>query len=232
MIKSIFLFYYKIISCYWHQPHILKSLTKLKINYIFDVGSHKGESIEYFVKLKNLKMIQSFEPQNDIFLLLKKKYGNNKKISLNKIALSSNTKFKDFFITDLSSTSTFSKLNRKSFWLKIKNKILNKKNSIVNKIKIKSLTIDKFVKQKKIKKIDLLKIDTEGHELEVLKGAFKTIKEKKIKYILIELHFSKMYKNYSNQRIEEFLKKNNFYLIKKFNFPFLTFVDCLYKFEK
>ena len=232
MIKSLILFCLKIIRYYWHEPNILKSLKKLNINYIFDVGSHRGESIDYFIKLKNLKKIQSFEPQKDIFLVLKKKYKNNNKVILNQIALSQNENYKDFYINDLSSTSTFSRLNKKSLWLKIKNKILNKKNPIINKIKIRSLTIDKFIKQKKIKKIDLLKIDTEGHELEVLKGALKTIKEHKVKFILIELHFSKMYQNYSKKKIESFLAKNNFFLLKKFKFPFLSFVDNLYKFEK
>lgn len=232
MIKSLILFCLKIIRCYWHEPNILKSLKKLNINYIFDVGSHRGESIDYFIKLKNLKKIQSFEPQKDIFLVLKKKYKNNNKVILNQIALSQNENYKDFYINDLSSTSSFSRLNKKSLWLKIKNRILNKKNPIINKIKIRSLTIDKFIKQKKIKKIDLLKIDTEGHELEVLKGALKTIKEHKVKFILIELHFSKMYQNYSKKKIESFLAKNNFFLLKKFKFPFLSFVDNLYKFEK
>mgnify|MGYP006094058073 FL=1 len=232
MIKSLILFCLKIIRCYWHEPNILKSLKKLNINYIFDVGSHRGESIDYFIKLKDLKKIQSFEPQKNIFLVLKKKYKNNNKVILNQIALSQNENYKDFYINDLSSTSTFSRLNKKSLWLKIKNKILNKKNPIINKIKIRSLTIDKFIKQKKIKKIDLLKIDTEGHELEVLKGALKTIKEHKVKFILIELHFSKMYQNYSKKKIESFLAKNNFFLLKKFKFPFLSFVDNLYKFEK
>jgi len=232
MIKSLILFCLKIIRYYWHEPNILKSLKKLNINYIFDVGSHRGESIDYFIKLKDLKKIQSFEPQKNIFLVLKKKYKNNNKVILNQIALSQNENYKDFYINDLSSTSSFSRLNKKSLWLKIKNKILNKKNPIINKIKIRSLTIDKFIKQKKIKKIDLLKIDTEGHELEVLKGALKTIKEHKVKFILIELHFSKMYQNYSKKKIESFLAKNNFFLLKKFKFPFLSFVDNLYKFEK
>ena len=232
MIKSLALLYYKIISFFWHQPKIFKSLEKVKINYIFDVGSHKGESIDYFIKLNNLKIIQSFEPQDDIFFILQKKYKRNKKVSLNKVALSNEDHYKDFYINDLSSTSTFSKLNKKSLWLKVKNKILNKKDSIIKKIRIKTSTIDRFVKQRKIKKIDLLKIDTEGHELEILKGAKKTIKDNKIRYLLIELHHSKMYKNYSKKKIESFLKKNNFHLIKVFKFPLYTFSDNLYKFEK
>ena len=102
-------------------------LKNLRI-YIFDVGSHKGESIDYFIELKNLKIIHSFEPQNDIFLILKNKYKKNKKILLNKIAFSNEENYKNFYINDLSSTSTFSKLDRNSLWLKIKNKIINKKN--------------------------------------------------------------------------------------------------------
>ena len=228
MIKSLALLYYKIISFFWHQPKIFKSLEKVKI-IIFD-GVHKGESIDYFIKLNNLKMIQSFNPGWYLFYL--QKYKRNKKVSLNKVALSNEDHYKDFYINDLSSTSTFSKLNKKSLWLKVKNKILNKKDSIIKKIRIKTSTIDRFVKQRKIKKIDLLKIDTEGHELEILKGAKKTIKDNKIRYLLIELHHSKMYKNYSKKKIESFLKKNNFHLIEVFKFPLYTFSDNLYKFEK
>ena len=45
-------------------------------------------------------------------------------------------------------------------------------------MRINGITLDKFLeKNKKIKKIDFIKIDTEGHELEVLKGAEKTIKK-------------------------------------------------------
>ena len=232
MIKSLALLYYKIISCYWHQPKIFDSLKNLRINYIFDVGSHKGESIDYFIELKNLKIIHSFEPQNDIFLILKNKYKKNKKVLLNKIAFSNEENYKNFYINDLSSTSTFSKLDKNSLWLKIKNKIINKKNSIIKKIKIKTSTIDNFVKQNKIKKIDLLKIDTEGHEFEILNGAKKTIQDGKIRYLLIELHYSKMYKKYSKKNIENFLKKNNFHLVKIFKFPFFTFSDNLYKYQK
>ena len=53
--------------------------------------------------------------------------------------------------------------------------------------------------------------------------------KKGIKYILIEFHFSKIYKNYSRIKIEKILKKNNFEIVKKFKFPFLTFEDRIYK---
>ena len=54
------------------------------------------------------------------------------------------------------------------------------------------------------------------------------MKNKKIKYILIEFHTSKMYKNYRPNNIEKLLKKNKFILNKKFKFPFLAFEDRFY----
>lgn len=41
-----------------------------------------------------------------------------------------------------------------------------------------------------------------------------------------------MYKNLSYNKITKFLKKNNFKLIKKFNYPLLNFQDNLYLKER
>ena len=62
---------------------------------------------------------------------------------------------------------------------------------------------------KKKEKIDLLKIDTQGNELNVLKGSKKLLKN--IKFIRLELMFYDYYeKSYVFSDIELFLKKFNF----------------------
>ena len=71
---------------------------------------------------------------------------------------------------------------------------------------VRSSSLDSFCKRKSIKNIDLLKIDTEGHEMQVLNGA-KDMLKNDIKFILIEFHLSKIYKNYDKLKIEEILKK-------------------------
>ncbi len=53
---------------------------------------------------------------------------------------------------------------------------------------VKITTIDAFVEENKIDKIDLLKIDTEGNELNVLKGAQKTLKDNLIDVIHFEFN--------------------------------------------
>jgi hypothetical protein len=61
----------------------------------------------------------------------------------------------------------------------------------------------------------------------VLLGSKNIIK--KTKYIIIEIQKNNMYKNYSIKKIENFLKKNNFHLMKSFSFPFMFFQDRLYR---
>ena len=68
-------------------------------------------------------------------------------------------------------------------------------------------TIDTFAVLNDITQIDLLKIDTEGYELAVLKGAVQSILNTKI--ILIELSNHDMYFNYDKKEIEQFLLQNN-----------------------
>ena len=72
-----------------------------------------------------------------------------------------------------------------------------------------------------------LKIDVEGFELNVLKGAKKLI-SKQVKLILVEKHFFQLYKDYTPYEVDIFLKKNNFRLLKKFTFPLLYFQDNIY----
>jgi FkbM family methyltransferase len=62
------------------------------------------------------------------------------------------------------------------------------RNSEVEEISIDLVSLDQFVTENKIAKIALLKIDTEGHELNVLKGAKDTIAKGLVNVIQIEFN--------------------------------------------
>ena len=55
-------------------------------------------------------------------------------------------------------------------------------------IRVDCTTIDRFCSECSIKKIDVLKIDTEGFDLEVLKGATSMLAHKAIKFIYFEFN--------------------------------------------
>lgn len=218
------------IDQYYHQKIILKKLKELKLEIIFDIGAHKGEFSKSVLNIKTIKKIYAFEPQKKIFTEYSEILNKNPKIKYINYALSDVSGNKRIQINKKTSTSTFSQININSNWFKIKNILLNGfcKTSFLKNQYVKTSTGDKFIKLFKLKYIDLLKIDTEGHEYPVLKGFKKNLKKNSVKSILIEVHNNEMYKKYNVKTIENFLKKNNFIFKEKFKFPFLAFEDRLY----
>ena len=67
---------------------------------------------------------------------------------------------------------------------------------------VEVLSLDEIFEKKNLGNIDLVKIDTEGHEYEVLSGTKEYLK--KINYILIEFHIDEIYKNYNSNKIHSF----------------------------
>lgn len=68
------------------------------------------------------------------------------------------------------------------------NSITDLRNSRLEEIKTKAITIDDFVVEQEIKNLRLVKIDTEGHELKVLVGAKKSLDKKIIDIIHFEFN--------------------------------------------
>ena len=133
-----------------------------------------------------------------------------------------------FYINHHDLTSSLNTLNHKNAFLKFKSRLfgVESKNMIKEKVKVKITTLNNILKKIKIKQLDLVKIDTEGHELQVLQGIGETIQ--KIKIVLIEFRNDNVYKNYNSIKIHNNLIKNNFYLSKIFKFPFSTWEDRIY----
>jgi len=219
-----------LIDKFYHQRKINKILFKFKLKVVFDIGAHKGEFLQNILTHSKLLKIYAFEPQYEIFQELKKNFNKLKNVFIHNKAMSNIDTRKKLRINLKTSTSTFSKYNKNSYWRMFKEFLLtgSKKSSFIKSEIVKTTTLDNFCKKNHIKNIDLLKIDTEGHELEVLFGGKKTLKNN-VKYLLIEIHRSKIYKNYKVNNIEKFLLEKKFILIKKFKFPFLAFEDRIYK---
>ena len=83
----------------------------------------------------------------------------------------------------------------------------------MTKIKVKQDSLDNFVKKKKIPRIDILKIDTEGYEMQVLLGAKKILKKTKIIQIEV-LDTKKKFKKKLEKTIK-FLNLYGFKLVSK-----------------
>ena len=170
-----------------------------------------------------------FEPQKNIFKKIKIKYEHKKNIKIYNCAISDKSTFKDIYINQHDLTSSLSTLDvENNKYLQLKAKLFGPTGPgmILKKTKVKTKKLSEMIKLNNIKKIDLVKIDTEGHEYEVLKGIQGDIK--KIRYILIEFRNDKIYLSYSPNKIHSYLIKNNFVLKNIYKFPFATWEDRFY----
>ena len=209
----------------YHHKRLIKFLKNYKIDLIIDIGSHKGEFIKNIIKYIHFKKAYTFEPQKEVFEILKNNLINDNRILHNNLGISDKVGKKKIIINKLTSTSTMSKFDESSYFLKLKN-FLIKQKKIKQIYDVETTTVDDYFKGLNLQN-SLLKIDVEGHELNVLEGSKNTIK--KIDFVLIENQFFDIYKDQNINECHNFLKNNQFDLIKKFRFPTFHFEDRLYK---
>jgi len=144
----------------WGNEYLFLSSIKKKEKGVFlDIGCHTG----YFSCLFNehFEKIIGFEPSNkciEALDLIKKKYPN-----FNYVTSFVGKSEEIIYANDDSSGYAFD-INSKNIQTKI-----------INKIKIPKITIDIFCEKNKVDKIDGIKIDVDGIDMEVLEGAKKII---------------------------------------------------------
>jgi len=178
---------------------ILKDKYSLVVLKVVHVGAHKGQEVQDYLNTFGNLEINLFEPQPNIFNSLKNIYGDHKNIYLYNFALGSKKKYSKMYISDNEGQS--------SSLLKPK-KHLDEHPEIQFIGESKNIEI-RVLDELNISNIDLINIDTQGYELEVLKGAKKALQE--IKYILIEVNKDELYEGCPHiNDIDTFLKSYNF----------------------
>ncbi len=203
-----------------NENKFLKSYFKNDIIF-FDIGSNFGSEFDLIKKNLNIKKAFLIEPSKKCAEFLKNKY-SDKNVKIINCAVSNRKETKLFYEYNILSQSSFYKLKKKHVLFKIK-----------NSYKIQTLKLDSFFKKQKLKKIDLIKIDTQDHDLEVLKSAKNLLKDKKIGLIKVEVTFNSIYKSPSRgENIISYLNDMNYRLINvssvKFENNKLMFFDAYF----
>ena len=230
IIKIIDFFYQRKIINYFKNSSISK------FDVLIDVGAHKGETIFNFLKNFEIKNIYSFEAskatyqslQNNIDKIKNKYKGTN--IEILNTAVGNSNKKKLFNELPDSNSSTFNLIDQNSSYFKRKNKIMSfffKKDFSIKKNYVSQIKLSAFIEKKNLTSIDILKIDTEGYELEVLKGLEKNIQL--INFIYFEHHYDNMIKkNYKFSQIHDYLSENGFHRVFKIKMPLRKSFDYIY----
>jgi FkbM family methyltransferase len=127
---------------------------------VLDIGANTGEFIINAKKTFPSARIIAFEPVQSCFIKLKERFGNKSNIKLYNVALGSENKKGEIFVSDFSPSSSI---------------VRPAGNYKTEEIDIKKL--DEYLDLLKEEDKVFIKIDVEGFELEVLKGAESVLRQ-------------------------------------------------------
>ena len=210
-------FFYKILNFHnskYEENFSNAMLSTIKGNdVVWDVGANIGFYTKKFHKLvvdncrkKIPKMkrgcVVAFEPDLQAMKKLKKSFFSKKNILFKQIALSNSNGFLKFTNDPMSPTNQIIDTNSQFIY---ENK----------SVKVKSFKADSLIKKLNLSIPNVVKIDTEGFELEVLQGMKNTLKNNSLREVFIEVHFSILKKRNLKKPIPSIIKllKSNKFLI-------------------
>jgi len=150
-----------------HEKQVREAIEKINGEVFIDIGANVGFYSILFSK--NFRKVYAIEPETHNYTHLIRNTRDIKNIKCIKIAISDFNGELPFYLTEYCGSHS-----------------LLKTNEAIKEIKVKSMTLEKFFNVEGIKCADLIKVDVEGAEFEVLKGALKVMN--KIKRWVIELH--------------------------------------------
>lgn len=157
-----------------HLFYFIKYRVEFELDTVFDVGANVGGFTNSILNIYPNSEVHCFEPIKYTFETLKGNLNTKRKLFLNQIALGD-------IEEDLSIRIYEQNLAN------INSLVLENQPKNFHKIEIiKVNTLDNYIKTMGIEQIDFLKIDTEGYDLKVLKGATYNLQLGTFKLIYVE----------------------------------------------
>lgn len=187
------------------EAGVIRKLKELKGSpyCVFDVGANKGDFAKLVMSCLDEKdsfRVHCFEPSKVTFDMLSANMKGDSNAVLNNMGLGKERGEFDFF-SDGPGSGTASLTKRNLDYLGVDFKFSER---------VSIDTIDNYCSKEKIEHIDLLKIDVEGHELDVLDGAKNMFESGNIRMVTFEF-------GGCNIDTRTFFK-DFYYLFKKYGF--------------
>jgi len=212
------------------KKQIFKKDKDLKI---LDIGCYIGNFSKVLnTELKSLDCKKSYYLIDPNFNINNKLKALNFKFKLYNLAIDNSDKIKTFYLNNFfqSSGSSLNKITVNDFFWNFSRKLLTLNLfKSYSKLSVQCLTLDNFTKNNKIKKINILKFDTEGNELNILLGAQKILKKTSIIYFEILSKKNQFSKKFN--KINDIMKNNKFFLYKKKRIISVSFFSNLIAYD-
>jgi FkbM family methyltransferase len=176
---------------------------------VFDVGANRGQFLNHLRLHYPKAAVYSFEPSPATFCALSAKTSGMPNTSTWNIALGASAG-KSILLENVNSDMSSMLQLGSQGWGRIE-----------RQTEIDIHTIDDFCQEQLISRIDILKSDTQGYELEVFKGAQRMMRENRVGLIYSEINFDEIYENLPPfDEIFRFLREQDFVLAAFYKMEF------------
>jgi FkbM family methyltransferase len=179
-----------------------QALPNYTVKIIFDVGSNAGQSVRAFLREYPGSQFYCFEPALTTYQVIEATYGHFPQVKLFRKALGSHKSIAEL---EHGSRSTMSRVTDQN------PELPSHPDATQELVEID--TLDAFCAENRISHIDLLKIDTEGGDLEVLQGASKLLAEHSVDLISVEAAMSRLnHRHCQLASLQHHLEDRGYYL--------------------
>ena len=181
---------------------ICRYLPKLNIESVFDVGANIGQSAIRFKRAFPGATVYCFEPASTTFAKLCATCGDHPHIRCFQLAFSSKAGTCKMIVSG----------NSPAY------RLGSSEDEGDHTEDVPLATVDGFCAEQCISRINLLKIDTEGHDLEVLKGASELLRTHRIDLVQVEAGMNcRNSRQVPIESIKEHLEEMNFFLFRVYD---------------
>jgi FkbM family methyltransferase len=160
------------------ERFFLEHVVPRGVRTVFDVGANEGDYVSTLSELHPTAHIFAFEPHPRTFERLKKRHGSGPAKLFNLAVSDTRGSLKLFDLADTAGSQLAS----------LSADALEPLKRPVTSWSVQATTLDQFCEENCVETIDLLKIDTEGFELSILRGAQRLLDARRIAYIQFEFN--------------------------------------------
>ncbi len=174
-------------QCWEDQQRLLSGASPA---VIVDAGANQGGITRIYRALFPEARILCFEPIPDFFQMLAASFSGDPKVQSHQCALGEEIGTRDFYVNVSRDTSSLLQPDTANL-----NDGYSETMKVDKRIRAEVHTLDFVCDREQVAKIDILKMDVQGGEVGILKGARTLLSQHKISMVYTEVLFLPMYKD-------------------------------------
>ncbi|MCC0003643.1 MAG: FkbM family methyltransferase [Methylobacteriaceae bacterium] len=158
------------------------------VREIVEIGAADGRDVVAYAKRYPSARVHAYEPLPENFRKLERATASLSNVVVHECAVSRTEETMPFYVTALADASSLLKSRATGA-------TYDKYVEPAGRIDVQVVTLDDECSRNNIERIDILKMDAQGNELNILNGAHKLLDSRSIKLIYTEVNFARIYEN-------------------------------------